>query len=282
MERIPSKTVGSSTLKTWACPNKTPEVKVTTIQAEVRLPWKCWWKKSTFQTVRLCLPTPFAGLTWPAKDLGANGVASQIVANCMFYMVVRGELVVGGTQEARWFKSWTWKTLQRSNSTQREQIPATFCEKGSCWAPFTRQRTTIYEVLPELRWKQDRWVIPGAFSDGDTKRYACSAENHVSPCVGIWRKDYMCTDQEGSPWLTWVLGCWPSFITPFKKNKLSSISHLENMYEANGDSQGLQPDEKCLFANWPWQYKLNFRGCSNWWLFLHSRYLAASLEGDRK
>ena len=113
MERIPSKTVGSSTLKTWACPNKTPEVKVTTIQAEVRLPWKCWWKKSTFQTVRLCLPTPFAGLTWPAKDLGANGVASQIVANCMFYMVVRGELVVGGTQEARWFKSCTWKTLQQ-------------------------------------------------------------------------------------------------------------------------------------------------------------------------
>ena len=77
----------------------------------------------------------------------------------------------------------------------------------------------------------------------------------------------MCTDQEGSPWLPWFLGCWPSFIAPFKKNKLSCISHLEKTYEANGRLTRVESLMKNAFLqtgplsdHMPVQYKLNFKG----------------------
>ena len=193
------------------------------------LPWKCWWnkpltkaaqcrrpagpkrKKSTFQTVRHCLPTPLDGLTSCKTSWRKTVLHHRFVANCMFDMV-RGELVV--YCHSRVVRYCSAATVQRGNRFQPlerwEGIRlSTFC-----------QTKNNYEILPELRWKQDRWVIPGPFSDGDTKRGACSAENHVSPYVGIWCKDYIFTnhDQEVSPWLPWFLEApstsWARLLSP--------------------------------------------------------------------
>lgn len=164
----------------------------------------------------------------------------RVRTNCIFYMV-RGE--AGGLLPLKRPKVFQELNMKDFAAQQRYREGTDSSnwkgEKGSCWAPFTRQRTTMkyFQSWGESKTGESYLVL----SPMETQKEVHVQPKIMFPPMLAFDADYMCTDhdQEVSPWLPWFLEApstsWAHLLLyPFKKNKLSCINNLENMYEANG------------------------------------------------